>query len=797
MAVKQEWNIRRVLIVLTRWWWWPTLTVSLSIMAAWLYLRYTAAIYRSEATFQLNTASKSLTGLSSSSSDQGVFPIDALAENYIELFTDFEVLKETIQSGDFNTEIYSIGKFGRYLIFPNPIKIHFSDSEVDKSSILYYADIHVNDEFTFTIKLSDTLSRTVKWGEWFEWHQGSQKVKLELLRAIPPGDYLIKCYPVEKSAYEWQSRIRVLPKRGFTIFSTMLIDISAPRSHAFLTNLLKTVKNHEEEIQKDYYHKTISYIDTLTSFLSKDINKDQDTIQKYEISKELPLLEARRQYLIEKYSLNENDQVDTKIKDLDKLRTTLDLMGKSIMKNPDSLAPIVITANSYLPNQLHSYLDALNQYIKRYNLYSQSYQKDSPVLNVTLMNIRRQIEYILSYIEIEKYSLLSQKSLISNEIKNRSNRLYSDIEHERQFSLLMFNWDIKKEVYRMLLEKRLQLKIEQAGITSLIRITQPPILPASPLSPNPFQVYAILLLAGIILGVGGILLREVLTQQVSYRVDIDNLSPVPVIGELPASRKSETGHRLGNFYLSDLQVEVLRSLRNSIDFLWEHGKPRVIIVTSTVSREGKSFVSAALAYIHALTGRKTLLVDGDLRRGFLSRQHGLAQKAGLSNLLGPGLLAANGGSAEDVWAPFLIENLYFLPTGPQPPNVPELLASQKIKDLLISWSKIFDYIVIDTSPVGLVPDALSIFTQIPEAITLYVFRADYSRISFLNHLEDLIKFHHIKRTYLLFNGTRLHKPLYGYGYGYGYYGESYGAKRYYRSSLPETWQDRVRKWLPF
>jgi capsular exopolysaccharide synthesis family protein len=307
-----------------------------------------------------------------------------------------------------------------------------------------------------------------------------------------------------------------------------------------------------------------------------------------------------------------------------------------------------------------------------------------------------------------------------------------------------------------------------------------------------------MLLLGIVIGVGGVFLREVLTQQVSYRRDIEQISPVPVIAEIPANRRKEQHYKLSAGYLSNLQIEVLRSLRSSLEFLWEKEGPRVIVVTSTVSGEGKTYISSAIAYVHALAGRRVLLIDADLRRASLTQRQGLMQAPGLSTWLASTYhKAEENGHEQPLWVNFLLENLFLLPSGPIPPNPAELLASHRLREFILKSQKDFDYFVIDTSPIGLVPDALSILSQLPEAISLYVFRADYSRITFLNHLEDIVKQHRLQKIYLLFNGTKTHRPHYGYGYGYGYYGEGYGASRYYYSDRRTTsWGERVRKWIP-
>ena len=794
MSVRQEWDIRRVLLVLSRWWWWPALTVSMGVASAWLYLRYTVPLYRSEATIQIDPKRSLASSLGSQggSANDYTLAIDFVSEKYLELFTDYEVIRDVVLQGKFNLDFYSLGRFGSYLIYPAPVEIDFSaaqDSISNKSIVIM---IEVSDDSTYEVIQDDRAMKKMRWGDWLSW--GGHSIRLRLKGSVRPGRYLLRYHSAEEAAAYWLDKVRAMPKRGFTVLSVMAADISAQRAQAFCKALLQIVRLHEQDIQREYYDKVISYIDTLIGIVQLEIQKVQDTIKKAETSYDIPLSEARSKVLFDKYQIYADNSLFLKYQDLTWLEKQVQLLSSYVDKKADSLPPLII------PPSLSESIDkaaSLNEKIKSYNRMLRQYARNSILMKRMLEDIGLESQLVLQAIQAEKKLISSKQEYLGKYINSSVSRFYQDMDYKRRLDLINFDWESKKKIYEMLIERRLQMSIERSGITSLIRVTQPPTLPSLPISPNKIQVYVILTLLGLVVGIGGVFLREILTQQISYRKDIEPISPVPVIAEIPAGQKRKGHFSLETGSLSNLQIEVLRSLRSSLDFLWEKQGPKVIIVTSTVSGEGKTYLSSAIAYIYALTGRKVLLIDADLRRASLTQQQGLMQAPGLSTLLAPSLDGReNGLHNQPLWVNFLLENLYLLPSGPLPPNATELLASPRLREAILNWQSEFDYFVFDTSPLGLVPDALPMLSQFPEAIALYVFRADYSRYTFLDHLEDITKRQQLKKVYLLFNGTKLSRPRYGYGYGYGYYGDSYGASRYYYSRRKASWQETIRKWIP-
>jgi tyrosine-protein kinase Etk/Wzc len=791
MAVRQEWNIRRVLLVLSRWWWWPVLTISMGALSAWIYLRYTVAIYRSEATIQIDPKRASTNALTDKNSDYAA-ALDIISEKYIELFNDIQVLEEVVKQGDYHIDFYSVGRLGQFLIYPLPVGLEVA-SEQDSGKIKNFSIFIENvDDSTYRILRNDEVVKVCKWDRWTDW--GGVSFRLHLRRSLAPGKYLLNYHSVQAAAAYWGERIRVMPKRGFTVLSVMVMDISPTRAQAFCQSLLQSVRHHEQNIQREYYDQVLSYIDTLIALVLIDIERVQDTIRKAETLNEFPLMEVRTKLLLDKYQDYSQNDILRQYEELEWVERQISAIYDYLDANVDSIPFLIIPPGL---SELSEGAKALNDKIRSYNFILRRYARNSRYVLDLSEKIRVELDVLRESIQLEKRLIAHRHEYVRKYVGSGLPRLYRDIDSKRRLDLVNFSWESKKKIYELLVERRLQLSIERSGIVSLLRVTQPPTLPSFPLSPNKIQVYVALILLGVVIGIGGVFLREVLTQQVSYRRDIEPISPVPVIGELPANRKRERNYELGVGYLSNLQIEVLRSLRNSLDFLWDKEGPKLVIVTSTVSGEGKTYISSALAYVYALTGRRVLLIDADLRRAHLTQQQGLMQAAGLSTWLASGMGGREeNGAAQPLWVNFLLESLYLLPSGPLPPNPAELLASPWLREFVWRYQGQFDYFIFDTSPVGLVPDVLSVLSQFPEAITLYVFRADYSKVTFLNHLEDIVKQHHLRKVYLLFNGTKTHRPHYGYGYGYGYYGEGYGASRYYYSRRKVSWPERVRKWIP-
>lgn len=792
MVSRNTWDFRRILIILTRQWWVPISMLLLSFLAARLYLRYATATYKSDATIQLDFGQSSF--VKTDKSGASFLPIESMTDAYIELFSTYDLIETIVRELRLDWETYSVGKVGRSLIFPNPFQIQTSDSlrvmGRDFNAIFPVSLEVERTSQTFTLYKGDSVICSGKIGQWATC--GTGKLRIAPVKEgapLPNGEFLIFRYSERQAVQSWQTRISALPKRGLTTWVISVTDVSPVRAQAFLSKLLEHAREYERSLRQVQYKKAIEYVDTLLHAVRINLTQAQDSLFAKERAFEMPFAEARRQRTVSLFSEVEEKRLEvSQDAALATLARVLQKVADSLSNNPGTnIAPILIPLSA--KEDIRQPLQEINELIARRERLMQLYTPSAaPVasLNQTLLRRLAQAQYLVA--ELRASANEANLRRLQEWLRQRE-RLYKDISSEREFSLLEEDIALRRDIYKSLLEKKIQLSIDKEAVASAIRVSQPPTAPNFPLSPNPIQVYIVALVLGFVLGVGSVLGWHFIHQRVSYRMDIEGLSPVPIIGELPYGKGEK-----GLFPFSGLQLEVLRSLRSAIGFLWEEGYPKVLVLNSTVSGEGKSYVARGMAYAYALSGYKVLLIDADLRRASISHQVGFREQ-GLSLLLSAPNQAAQ--KLAECIIPMGREGLDLLPSGTLPPNPAELLETGGLEGLIQVLADRYDIFIIDTAPIGLVPDALGILRHLPHAVVLYVFRADYSRIPFLSHLEEAMKVHRLNKVYLLFNGTRLSKPRYGYGYGYGYYGDTYGG-RYYRTSQNgklSVWR-RIREFIP-
>jgi len=342
---------------------------------------------------------------------------------------------------------------------------------------------------------------------------------------------------------------------------------------------------------------------------------------------------------------------------------------------------------------------------------------------------------------------------------------------ERELLNMERKFSIHEKFYTYLMEKRIEAGIAKASNVSdnkVIDLARGEM--ASIIKPKRKHNYTLGLLIGILLPLGIVFLFDIINNTIQDPSNISQKTQVPLLGAI--------GH---NPYESFLPVydkpkssfaESFRALRTNLDFMLGKEEKKVILVSSTISGEGKSFMASNLAISLAMLGKKTALLGLDLRKPKVHNLFSVDNSRGISTYL----------IGRDKWDDLVsatnIPNLYVLPAGPIPPNPAELLASSKLDELFAELKKNFDYIVIDSAPVAVVTDAVLI-SRLCDT-TLFVLRHRYTSRNVLSLVEDLSKNKTIANMALLLNDFK--KPK-GYGYGYNYgYGYSYGYNYGYDSS---------------
>jgi tyrosine-protein kinase Etk/Wzc len=426
---------------------------------------------------------------------------------------------------------------------------------------------------------------------------------------------------------------------------------------------------------------------------------------------------------------------------------------------PQTIPSSLITKDVAFGTAINEY----NQMLLRREELKMQFVEASPVI----ANLDQQIETarealvtnLKNYrtsLQISHGALKKQDSGILNQISNApvKERIYLDYAREQS---------LKQDLYLFLLQRREETAISQTATLSNCRILDSAESEAKPFAPNKSLIYFIGILAGFTLPVAGLSIKEVFNIRIHNKADIEKHSSVPLLGEIS---RLIGGKRLP-VYNDPLSIiaEEIRAIRTNLKYITDKDRSNVIMFTSSMSGEGKSFISFNLASSIAVSDKKVVLLELDLRKPKLVENHGVCNEYGFTNYM----ISKETDLDKLILKSTISENLYVIPSGPIPPNPAELLMNDKLKVLIEELRRRFDYILIDTPPVGLVSDALLIEEYAD--ITCYVIRQDYTYKSQLGIVNDLFKSRKVKQLYLVVNDIKTQKnALTGYGNGYRNYG---------------------------
>ena len=400
--------------------------------------------------------------------------------------------------------------------------------------------------------------------------------------------------------------------------------------------------------------------------------------------------------------------------------------------------------------------------------------------NPAIINLNTGIEAMRHNVKTTVNSVLKGLQITRSNIDRQSRKYESRISNapkqEQEFMSIARQQEIKATLYIMLLQKREENAITLAATANNGRIIEEP-MPAGIVSPQGKKIYMIAFVIGIGIPLGIIFLLNLLRFRIEGHTDVEKLTKVPIIGDIPltGSSKHEESAIAVRENDNDIMTETFRSLRTNLLFMMGDPDKKVVLITSTISGEGKTFIASNLALSLALLGKKVILVGLDIRKPGLNKLFHLSHKEkGITQYLA----APKSTDLHALIQPSgITSNLDLLLGGPIPPNPTELLARQSLEDTISTLRKEYDYIVLDTAPIGMVTDTL-ILSRVADA-SIYVCRADYTHKTDYQLINELQEHHRLPNLCTVVNGIDMKKKKYGYYYGYGKYGKYYGYGKKY------------------
>ena len=525
----------------------------------------------------------------------------------------------------------------------------------------------------------------------------------------------------------------------------------------------RNTNNDKNEIAQ----KTAEFIDERIDIISKELGSTEANLESFKRDAGITDLTSEAQIALAGNAEYEKKSVEN--------RTQISLVN-DLRK--------YLRGNEYevLPSNVGLQDAALIGAIERYNemlMERKRLLRTSTENNPTIVNldtsIRAMKANVQATLEGTLQGLMITKESLDREASRYSRRISNAPGQERAYVSIARQQEIKAGLYLMLLQKREENAIALAATANNAKIIDEAIADDIPVSPKRSMIYLIALVLGIGIPVGIIYLIDLTKFKIEGRADVEKLTSVPVVGDIPLTdEKNDKNGSIAVFEnKNNLMSETFRNIRTNLQFMLDNDQ-KVILVTSTVSGEGKSFVSSNLAISLSLLGKKVVIVGLDIRKPGLNKVFQLSNKErGITQYLSN----PETDLMELVQSSDVNKNLFILPGGTVPPNPTELLARNGLDRAIETLKKNFDYVILDTAPIGMVTDTLLI-GRVAD-LSVYVCRADYTHKAEYTLINELSFEKKLPNLCTVINGVDLKKRKYGYYYGYGKYGKHYGyGKRY-------------------
>ena len=552
-----------------------------------------------------------------------------------------------------------------------------------------------------------------------------------------------------------------------SVVTLSLKNSSLQRGQDFINQLLEMYNRNTNNNKNEIAQKTAEFIDERIGIISKELGSTEADLETFKRDAGITDLSSDAQIALTGNAEYEKKQVEnrTQISLVEDLKKYLGHNEYEILPSNVGLKDITLAA------QIDRYNEML---IERKRLLRTSTENNPAIINLDT-SIRATKANVQATLEGTLQGLFITKADLDREAKRYMRRISDAPGQERQYVSIARQQEIKAGLYLMLLQKREENAIMLAATANNAKIIDDAIADVIPVSPKRSIIYLAALVLGIAIPVVVIYLIDLTKFKIEGRADVEKLTSVPVVGDIPLTdEKNDKDGSIAVFEnQNNLMSETFRNIRTNIQFMLQNDK-KVILVTSTVSGEGKSFTSANLAISLSLLGKKVVIVGLDIRKPGLNKVFNLSSKEkGITQYLAnPEMDLMSLVQLSDV-----NKNLYILPGGTVPPNPTELLARDGLDKAIEILKKNFDYVILDTAPIGMVTDTLLI-GRVAD-LSAYVCRADYTHKAEYTLINELYHEQKLPNLCTIINGVDLKKRKYGYYYGYGKYGKHYGyGKRY-------------------
>lgn len=779
-------DFKIILMKLIIYWKWFVVSIVLCLLCAFVYLRYATPVYRIQATVMINDEKKgSFQNQMMAMQDFGFVGTTGGVDNEIEILRSKSMIKQAIVDMGMFVQYQLGGRIAKRIIYGNyPIEVQISDDDLANLTRSFLLEISHPDSTKYKIEyaykdLSGEMVEFEKTISGFPYVLESPVGQLILSRGempMAPGQTLyVSIVPPIKMAKSCLANLSIAPTSKTTsVAHISYLDVNKRRGTDFVNSLVAAYNRENNNDKNVVALKTEEFIKERLDIVAAELDATEMEMAQYKKKSGLTTVVGDAQKILEANSEYErkNVEITTQLKLVTYLRDYVNDPANHLQAIPGNVG----LADASLTSLIAKYNEGV---VERNRLLRTASESNPTVVDMTMSvellskTIRTSVESLYESLSIRKKEVEGQTAKFGSKIGDAPTQEKILMGYERQ-------QEVKSGLYLMLLQKREENSIALAATADNAKIIDAALANDYPVSPKSSMILLVALVLGCAIPVAIIYIMELLRYKIEGRNDLEKLTKVPVLGDVAVSHDLKKGQRgiVVRENDNDIMAETFRSIRTNLQFLLDGPEKKVIQFTSTTSGEGKTFISSNLAMSLALLGKKVILLGLDIRKPRLAEMFGFANRT-------KGITAFLAGDPDDKELLFdqiipsgVNDNLDILPAGIVPPNPAELLSKKNLDNAISFLKEKYDYVLLDTAPVGLVTDTL-IIARVADA-SVYVCRADYTAKNDLNLVNSLYAENKLKNMSIVLNGVDMAKRKYGYYYGYGGNGKygRYGYGKY-------------------
>ena len=732
---------------------WPIFLIGLLVAftGAYLYIKYTTPQYGINSTILIHDDK----GENRQTKNEQFVDPNTLAdnkniENEILVLRSSNVMRRVVDELHLDVSYYIAQPFRNVEIYKEDSPVLVTLITAKKSAVKKELTIKIKDTNTFSLEEKNRPAVTYAFDKVvskpyatfiINKHSNTQEVLSNKI-------VLIKFNDLTKLSSDYLQKLSVsAANKQASILNIGFIDAIPERGEDVVNKLIEVYNKQASEDKNIAAEKNINFINQRLNSLSNELSSVEKGVEKFKQKNRVADI---------------NSQINQSLDDVSEYNKQISNYNIQI-SNLESIEKYVTQPNKMIPGTLDIQDPVLSNLISKYNdlqlnreVMLRTAQEGNPIvqsMNEQLSNLQSNIQENIRNI---KDNFIKTRGRLIDKASQYGSKVLEVPTIERGLQKINRQESIKRELYLYLLQKREEANLMLAATIKNAQIIDIATSSEFPVSPQKMAIYAIALMFGLGIPFGFIYLKESINSTIRSIRDVEGIVNMQILGEIPYQKLSNT--LVVTKKNRSAITEIFKLVRSNIQFMLAHETNKVILITSSMSGEGKSFISLNLSASLALANKKTILINFDLRKNnptFVNNKQGLADYL-QSDVISIDSIIQKSNE---------IENLCFINSGELPENPSELMFDSKINDFFNYLKNNFEYIIIDSAPVGQVADAFALNNNINS--TIYIVRYDKTQKGQLNIIDKIKNENKLKNISLIINGTKTSNS-YGYGYGYGY-----------------------------